>query len=62
MDGSSGPIDLWEWDFQNDGNVDSNLRNPSFTYTAKKKYSVKMKISNACATGIMLRSSYINVQ
>jgi PKD repeat protein len=61
-DGSSGPVDSWEWDFQNDGTFDSTLKNPSFTYTAKKKYSVKMKISNACATGIMLRGSYINVQ
>jgi PKD repeat protein len=61
-DGSSGPVDTWEWDFQNDGTYDNTVQNPSFTYTAKNKYSVKLRVTNACATGIMIRYTYINVQ
>ena len=60
-DGSSGPVDMWEWDFQNDGTYDSTVRNPSFKYTAKGTYSVKLRITNACATGTMIRYSYIKV-
>jgi PKD repeat protein len=61
-DRSSGPVDTREWDFQNDGTYDSTLQNPSFTYTVKKKYSVKLRVTNACATGVMIRYNYINVQ
>ncbi|HVN66124.1 MAG TPA: PKD domain-containing protein, partial [Methanomicrobiales archaeon] len=60
-DGSSGPVDMWEWDFQNDGTYDSTVRNPSFKYTAKGTYSVKLRVTNACATGTMIRYSYIKV-
>jgi PKD repeat protein len=52
---------MWEWDFQNDGTYDSTVRNPSFKYTAKGTYSVKLRITNACATGTMIRYSYIKV-
>ena len=60
-DGSTGPIDSWQWDFQNDGTTDSTVQNPSFTYTTKNKYSVKLTVMNACATGTMIRINYINV-
>jgi PKD repeat protein len=61
-DSSYGPVDTWEWDFQNDGTWDSTVQNPTFTYTAKKKYSVKLRVTNTCATSTMIRYSYINVQ
>lgn len=60
-DGSYGLIDTWEWDFQNDGIYDSTERNPSFTYAAKGKYAVKLRVTNACATGTTIRYSYITV-
>jgi formylglycine-generating enzyme required for sulfatase activity/PKD repeat protein len=32
----------WQWDFQNDGVIDSTAQNPSFTYTAAGTYSVRL--------------------
>ncbi|OPY29364.1 MAG: PKD domain protein [Methanocella sp. PtaU1.Bin125] len=61
-DGSLGGIDVWEWDFNNDGIYDSTLQNPSYTYTAKGKYSVKLRVSNANSVSTMIRYSYINVK
>jgi PKD repeat protein len=63
-DKSTGPIVSWQWDFQNDNVYDSNLQNPSFIYTTKQKYSVKLTVTNACGTSksTMVRSSYINVK
>jgi PKD repeat protein len=60
-DQSVGSIDTWEWDFKNDGTYDSTLQNPSFTYTAKGTYSVKLRVTNAQSTGTMIRYSYIKV-
>ena len=58
-DNSYGPIDTWEWDFQNNGVFDSVQRNPLFTYTSKGTYSVKLRVTNTCATSTMIRYSYI---
>ncbi len=33
----------WEWDFDNDGTVDSRAQNPSHTYTVNGKYTVSLK-------------------
>ena len=32
-DASTGSPTGWQWDFQNDGTVDSTAQSPSFTYT-----------------------------
>jgi tripartite motif-containing protein 71 len=63
-DSSTGPVGSWAWDFQNDGTVDSTLQNPSFTYTTKGTYSVKLKVTNICGTGTstLTRTSYITVK
>jgi len=61
-DKSYGPVDTWEWDFQNDGTWDSTLQNPSFTYTKKGKYSVKLRVTNACSSTTMIRYRYIDVK
>ncbi|MDF2731438.1 MAG: carbohydrate-binding protein, partial [Desertimonas sp.] len=37
----------FEWDFQNDGTVDSTDPNPTFTYTANGKYTVKLTVYDA---------------
>ncbi|OPY29363.1 MAG: PKD domain protein [Methanocella sp. PtaU1.Bin125] len=61
-DQSYGNVDVREWDFQNDGTYDSMLENPSFTYPAKGKYSVKLRVSNALMTSTQIRYNYINVK
>lgn len=45
-DASSGSPTGWQWDFDNDGTVDSTSRNPAFTYTAPGTYSVKLTVTN----------------
>lgn len=37
-------ITNWEWDFNNDGVIDSTEQNPSWTYQDMGTYSVKLKI------------------
>ncbi|MCF7823264.1 MAG: DJ-1/PfpI family protein [Candidatus Marinimicrobia bacterium] len=44
-DRSLGNIDVWEWDFENDGVIDSYERNPSHIYTDPGDYSVTMRAS-----------------
>ena len=42
---SKGEIDTWEWDFDNDGLVDSNVQNPQYTYSEPGVYTVSLKVS-----------------
>ncbi|PKN78939.1 MAG: hypothetical protein CVU48_06835, partial [Candidatus Cloacimonetes bacterium HGW-Cloacimonetes-1] len=59
-DGSD--IISWNWDFNNDGTVDSDLENPSYTYTTPGSYGVRLTVnSNSRASHSYLRSSYIYV-
>jgi len=37
----------WEWDFNNDGTVDSTIQNPSHIYSAGGTYTVKLTVTNA---------------
>ncbi len=50
----------WEWDFDNDGNIDSYEQNPSWTYTEPGDYSVYLKVSDGQTEDTELKSSYIN--
>ncbi len=49
------------WDFQNDGVVDSDERNPSFVYTVPGTYSVALVISTPDASDEVVKSGYITV-
>ena len=51
----------WEWDFENDGNVDSYVHNPSFMYFDGGIYSVKLEASNGITTDSFTRTDYINI-
>lgn len=46
-DSSSGSPSTYEWDFQNDGIVDSNAQNPQFEYASVGTYSVKLTVRDA---------------
>ncbi|MEA2104826.1 MAG: PKD domain-containing protein [Candidatus Cloacimonadota bacterium] len=46
IDESNGNIDIWEWDFQNDGEIDSYEQNPSYTYSNNGSYSVSLTITD----------------
>jgi PKD repeat protein len=43
------PVD-WEWDFTNDGSVDSTLNNPTYSYGAPGIKTVKLTIKDASNT------------
>ncbi|MDD5511050.1 MAG: PKD domain-containing protein [Dehalococcoidales bacterium] len=60
-DQSSGQPTSWAWDFDNDGNVDSNLRSPSYTYTEPGVYTVKLTVSNAAGSDEEVKENHISV-
>nr|MBI9031162.1 PKD domain-containing protein [bacterium] len=43
---SLGNIDYWEWDFDNDGFIDSYEENPTYSYSQAGIYSVALTVSN----------------
>lgn len=51
----------WEWDFNNDGIVDSFDQNPHFVYTESGMYSVSLTISNGSDTVAETKINYIMV-
>ena len=60
-DTSSNGANAWAWDFQNDGIVDSTVRNPRFVYTSAGTYSVKLTASNSGGSSALVRMSYVTV-
>jgi len=61
-DQSIGTAQLtYAWDFTNDWDDESNLQNPSFTYTAPGTYSVKLTVTNAEGSDEMIKTEYIVV-
>ena len=51
---SSTAIRSWEWDFDNDGTVDSTVRNPQHTFPAAGVFEVALTVSNGSASGRVL--------
>jgi len=41
------PISTWEWDFENDGSIDSYEQNPEWTYTAEGFYTVSLTVTDS---------------
>jgi PKD repeat protein len=54
----SGPLS-YNWDFENDGVVDSHLQNPSHTYAIPGSYSVRLTVTNSIGTDTELRNNFI---
>jgi PKD repeat protein len=55
------PIISWEWDFQNDGVVDSTEQNPSFTYTDPGSYDVSLTVSDGVYPDTLLKTGLVTV-
>lgn len=51
----------WQWDFQNDGTIDSAVQNPSFVYTNPGTYDVRLIVESAASTGTVIKRNYITV-
>ena len=58
-DTSTNAPTSWQWDFDNDGTVDSTQQNPSFTYTTAGLFSVRLVAANLGGTSTSLRSNLI---
>ena len=52
----------WEWDFQNNGIIDSYEQNPVFTYTQSGMYDVKLKATFGTIVDSLIKTNYIVVQ
>ncbi len=60
-DTSTGLVTNWAWDFDGDGMVDSNLQNPSHTYTAGGSYTVSLTASNSGNIDTVTKTDFIVV-
>ena len=60
-DQSSNNPTTWAWDFQNDGTVDSTIKDPLFTYQQAGTYDVKLTVTNAAGTFFTLKKPFIVV-
>jgi PKD repeat protein len=60
-DASTGGPTSWQWDFQNNGTVDSTEQSPSFVYTSPGAYSVKLTVSNGSGSDSLTKVGYITV-
>ena len=60
-DKSTGNPTSWEWDFDNDGTVDSTQQNPTYTYSNPGWYTVKLTVSDGTDTDTCVREMYVLV-
>ena len=51
----------WAWDFDNDGTIDSNDPNPSWTYSDEEAYTVSLTVSDGIIEHTHLIPDYISV-
>lgn len=51
----------WQWDIDNDGDVDYTSENPTHTYTTPGTYTVKLTVSNTNGSDDETKSGYITV-
>ncbi|MDW5555678.1 PKD domain-containing protein, partial [Methanosarcina sp.] len=60
-DQSTGSPTSWQWDFNNDGTVDSTEQNPIYTFSTAGTYSVNLTVSNAEGSDSEVKTGYITV-
>jgi PKD repeat protein len=60
-DESTGSPTSWEWDFDNNGTVDSYDQNPSHTYSSAGTYTVKLTVSDGVDNDDEIKTDYIEV-
>ncbi|MFC2103187.1 FG-GAP-like repeat-containing protein [Bacteroidota bacterium] len=56
----SQTINSWEWDFDNDGTIDSYDENPTWTYNAAGTYAVYLKVSDGESEDVEIKDAYIS--
>ncbi len=58
---SIGDIQQYEWDFDNDGTIDSYEQSPIWTYQDTGYYSVKLTVTGLDSSNTFLKENYIHV-
>jgi len=53
-------ISSWQWDFDNDGIVDSEERNPQWSYRENGLYSVRLTVSDSIKQDVFIKENYIS--
>ena len=51
----------WEWDFDNDGTVDSNDQNTAYTYNDAGWYTVKLTVTGPAGSDTCVKEKHILV-
>ncbi len=59
---SVGDIQIYEWDFDNDGIIDSYEEEPEYTYQDTGYYSVKLTVYDTDGSDEFLRENYIHAK
>jgi PKD repeat protein/peptidoglycan/xylan/chitin deacetylase (PgdA/CDA1 family) len=52
-------ISKWNWDFNNDGTVDSTLQNPEYTYKVPNVYTVNLTVEGTAGSDSEVKVNYI---
>ncbi|RKY15332.1 MAG: hypothetical protein DRP82_01990, partial [Planctomycetota bacterium] len=60
-DKSAGNPTSWEWDFDNDGTVDSTDQNPTYTYSNPGWYTVRLTVSDGTSTSVCVKEMCVQV-
>jgi PKD repeat protein len=60
-DQSTGNVTAWEWDFNDDGVVDSTEQNPLFTYENVGNYTISLYVSGRDGNSTEVKADYIKV-
>lgn len=56
------PVISREWDFNGDGNTDSQAENPAYLYEEHGSYTVSLKVSTALESQTIVRENYIEIK
>jgi len=56
---SGGNVSTWEWDFDNDGVVDSSLQNPQHIYNQPGNYTVTLTVSGPSGNDTEVKVDYL---
>ena len=60
-DASTNLPTSWAWDFDNNGSVDSTVKNPVHTYATPGTYTVKLTATNSAGSDDEIKTGYVTV-
>lgn len=60
-DSSSEEPTAWQWDFENDGTVDSTDQNPTHVYTTPGVYTVRLTATNEIGPSEVTKTGFVTV-